>query len=319
MATDTGYWVHNLDPIAIHFFGDFGIRYYGLAYLLAFVAGYLMLRQFHRAGRSPLDAEATDNVVFALVLGVMLGGRLGYVLLYAFPDFIANPLMVFKIWEGGMSSHGGFIGVAVALWWLSRNYHVRLLVLGDLLCPIVPIGLLLGRVANFINGELWGRVTQVPWAVVFPNSAAPGTPVDLIAPRHPSQLYQAFLEGAFLLAYSQWRFWRTGATRTPGRLSGEFLVLYGVVRIIGEQFREPDAGLILGMSRGIFYSLFMLLIGAMLIVWSYRNAAGKRKMDSSSETGPTMDDEHLRDKMKGKDKTLRSFHDKIGNIHGGKS
>ena len=172
-----------------------------------------------------------------------------------------------------MSSHGGFIGVIVALWWVSRKSSVRFLVLSDLLCTIAPIGLLLGRVANFINGELWGRVSYVPWAVIFPQSAEPGTPVALIAPRHPSQLYEAVLEGAFLLAYSQWRFRRTKAACTPGRLSGEFLLLYAVVRIIGEQFREPDAGLILGMSRGVFYSLFVLVLGALLVARSHRTSA----------------------------------------------
>ena len=270
METNTLHWVHNMDPIAIHIFGDFGIRYYGLAYLLAFVAGYFMLRQFHRAGRSLLDARAADNAVFALILGVMIGARLGYMILYAWPELLHRPMSLFRVWEGGMSSHGGFIGVAFALWWLSRKQRISFLSLGDLLCPIAPIGLLLGRIANFINGELWGRVSHVSWAVVFAQSAAPGTPIEMIAPRHPSQLYEAFLEGALLLAYSQWRFWRTGASRNPGRLSGEFLILYAVVRVIGEQFREPDAGLILGMSRGVFYSLFMVAVGATLVVLSHR-------------------------------------------------
>ena len=284
----SSYWVNRLDPVAIHVYGDFGIRYYGLAYACAFAAGYFLLRLFYRAGRSPLDARMVDGALLSIVLGVMIGGRLGYVLLYAWPDFIANPLMIFKIWEGGMSSHGGFIGVAIALWWVSRKQRISFLSLGDLLCSIVPIGLLLGRVANFINGELWGRVSHVPWAVIFPHSAAPGTPVALIAPRHPSQLYEAFLEGALLLAYSQWRFRRTGATRTPGRLSGEFLILYAIVRVVGEKFREPDASLILGMSRGVFYSLFMVVIGLLLLVASnYRSAGkwiGKRAMTGESES-----------------------------------
>lgn len=118
------------------------------------------------------------------------------------------------------------------MYWVFIKQRISFLALADLLCPIAPIGLCLGRVANFINGELWGRVSHVPWAVIFPRSAAPGTPVDLIAPRHPSQLYEALLEGALLLAYSQWRFWRTGAARSPGRLSGEFLILYAVVRVV---------------------------------------------------------------------------------------
>jgi phosphatidylglycerol:prolipoprotein diacylglycerol transferase len=282
MEPHATHWVDRLDPIAIHIHGNFGVRYYGLAYLLAFAAGYLMLRLFHRAGRSPLDAKMMGSTVFVLTLGVMIGGRLGYMILYSWPEFIRNPLIVFKIWEGGMSSHGGFIGVAIALWWVSRKCRIRFLLLSDLLCPIAPLGLLLGRIANYINGELWGRVSDVPWAVIFPHSAPPGTPIGLIAPRHPSQLYEAFLEGALLLAYSQWRFWRTGASRTPGRLSGEFLILYAVVRVIGEQFREPDASLILGMSRGIFYSLFMVLVGLTLVVWSSRGSAEKRNGNTAS-------------------------------------
>jgi len=267
------HWVDNLDPVAIHLHGDFGIRYYGIAYLLAFVISYLMLRLFYKAGRSPLDPGKLESALTALVLGVMIGGRLGYEILYDWPGLIHNPLVVFKIWEGGMASHGGFIGVAVALWWISRKYKIPFLTLGDLLCPIVPLGLFLGRLANFINGELWGHVSHVAWAVIFPKSAPPGTPMALIAPRHPSQLYEAFLEGIVLLIYSQWRFWRTGAIQTPGRLSGEFLVLYALVRILGEQFREPDASLILGLSRGIFYSLFMIFIGVAIVIWSRHRTA----------------------------------------------
>lgn len=264
------YWVDNLDPVFIHIRGDFGIRYYGLAYILAFVIAYVMLRLFYRAGKSPLDAGKIETALSALVLGVIVGGRLGYVILYGWSDFLDDQLMVFKVWQGGMASHGGFIGVCIALWWIARTYRISFLRLGDLLCPIVPIGLLLGRVANFINGELWGRVSDVPWAVIFPKSMPPGTPIDMIAPRHPSQLYEAALEGLFLLIYFQWRFWRTNAPSSPGRISGEFLVLYAIVRIIGEQFREPDAGLILGMSRGVFYSIFLVMAGIGIIIWSMR-------------------------------------------------
>jgi phosphatidylglycerol:prolipoprotein diacylglycerol transferase len=164
-----------------------------------------------------------------------------------------------------MASHGGFIGVLVACWWVTKKLNLSFLQLGDLLCPLVPPGILLGRIANFINGELWGKVTQVPWAVIFPQSALPGTPVEQIAPRHPSQLYEAGLEGALLLVYSQWRLWKTDVLASPGRLTGEFLAIYAVVRIFGEQFREPDAPLIMDLSRGSFYSIFLLIAGAFLI------------------------------------------------------
>jgi phosphatidylglycerol:prolipoprotein diacylglycerol transferase len=264
------HWVHDLDPVAIHIHGNFGIRYYGLAYLLAFVAAVAMLYWFHRKGRSPLGPEQIETTILALAAGVLLGGRLGYILLYDFPDFLRDPLVVFRVWEGGMASHGGFIGVMLALAWLSRKFKIPFLRLGDLLCPIVPLGLFFGRVANFINGELWGKPSDAPWAVIFPLSAPPGTPLEQIAPRHPSQLYEAFLEGAVLFVYMQWRFWRTGAAARPGQLSGEFLLFYALVRILGEQFREPDAGLILGLSRGIFYSLFLAVAGVGLIVHARR-------------------------------------------------
>ena len=283
MQRHTIYWVNHLNPVAFRIYGDFGVRYYGLAYLLAFAAGYLMLRLYYRAGKSPLDGKAVESLIFSMVLGVMIGGRLGYVILYAWPDFIRNPLIALKIWEGGMSSHGGFIGVALALWWRARRQSVSILRLGDLLCSVAPFGLMLGRIANFINGELWGRVSHAPWAVIFPHSASVGTPVELIAPRHPSQLYEAFLEGLLLFAYCQWRFWRTKARMRPGRLSGEFLTLYGVVRILGEQFREPDASLILGMSRGIFYSIFLALAGLAILAWS-SHGSGQARRETTAET-----------------------------------
>ncbi len=268
--TPTPYWINRLDPVMIHVHGDMGIRYYGVAYLMAFVIAGLLLRYYYRAGKSPLDTHRIGTAMSALVLGVLLGGRVGYTVLYAWPEFVRDPWMVFRVWDGGMSSHGGFVGVALALVWISRQVKLPVLALGDLVSSVAPVGLFLGRIANFINGELWGKVSTVPWAVIFPRSAAPGTPYNLIAPRHPSQLYEAALEGLVLLAYTQWRVWGTKALRAPGRLTGEFLALYAMVRILGEQFREPDAGLMFGMSRGVFYSLFLLGSGALLIAstWS---------------------------------------------------
>ena len=274
------HWVHNLDPVAIHIHGDFGIRYYGLAYLLAFIIAIWMLRRFWRAGRSPLDPEKIENAILVLALGVLIGGRLGHIILYDWSAFLDDPLMIFRIWQGGMASHGGFIGVAIALWWLARRFKISFLRLADLLCPVVPQGLFLGRLANFINGELWGKISDVPWAVIFPLSAPPGTPPGLIPPRHPSQLYEAFLEGVVLFIYVHWRFWRTNAAATPGRLSGEFLIIYAIMRIIGEQFREPDAGLILGLSRGIFYSLFMIVIGLAIVIYSKIHSRGGMNITS---------------------------------------
>lgn len=267
-AMPLAYWVHNLDPYLVRFTEGIGIRYYGLAYLLGFVTAGGLLFLYHRRGHSPIGLTAITDLMTAIVFGVLLGGRLGYFVLYQFDSFLADPLGIFRVWEGGMASHGGFVGVILALWWWSRRQHLPLLVVGDLVVTTVPAGLLFGRIANFINGELVGRLATVPWAVIFPdNEIDRGFRAAL--PRHPSQLYQAGLEGAVLLAYLQWRFWRNpGARMHPGRLSGEFLIGYAVLRAIGEQFREPDASLLCGLSRGTFYSIFLAVAGVYLIARS---------------------------------------------------
>jgi phosphatidylglycerol:prolipoprotein diacylglycerol transferase len=223
--------------------------------------------RYHRAGRSALPAGQVTDLIVALVFGVLIGGRLGYFLLYDFDLLAHRPLVLLRVWEGGMASHGGFLGGVLAMGWFARANGLSFLHLGDVVATTAPVGLLLGRIANFINGELWGKVTHVPWAVIFPKSASEGMPAALILPRHPSQLYEAALEGALLLVLLQWRFWKSDVVRTqPGRLSGEFLVAYAVVRAVGEIFREPDASLILGLSRGTFYSIFLVIAGAALIV-----------------------------------------------------
>ena len=271
MTPPLAYWVHHLSPFIIRFGENFGVRWYGVAYVLGFLAGGWLMMRYHRAGRSALPAQRVPDFIVALVAGVLIGGRLGYFLLYDFDLFRANPLVLLRVWEGGMASHGGFVGVVLAVWWFARRSGLPFLHLGDVLVTTVPVGLLLGRIANFINGELWGKITTVSWAVIFPRSAPEGAPVALIAPRHPSQLYEAALEGALLLGFMQWRFWKSDIVRAqPGRLSGEFLVAYAVLRIIGEIFREPDAPLILGLSRGTFYSLLLILAGAALIVRGLR-------------------------------------------------
>jgi phosphatidylglycerol:prolipoprotein diacylglycerol transferase len=213
-----------------------------------------------------------------MILGVVLGGRLGYFLLYDFADFLRNPLIFFQVWQGGMASHGGFAGVAVAAIWVARKHQLHPLYLGDLIASVAAPGLLFGRLANFINGELWGRISDVPWAVIFPQSAPTGMPVQMIPARHPSQIYEAILEGLIPFVYMQWRFWTvrgrgvadsaTVPGGRPGHLTGEFLVIYSIGRWIGEFFREPDAGLILGISRGSFYSVFLLACGLGLIAWT---------------------------------------------------
>lgn len=264
------YWVHDLSPFLFQFTDSIGVRYYGLAYLLGFVGGAWLLHAYARANRSQLPPAQISDFIIALVLGVMIGGRLGSFLLYeGWRNLGEDPFALFKVWEGGMASHGGFVGVALAMAWFARSRKLPFLHLSDLIVTVAPLGLMLGRIANFINGELWGKVTDVAWAVIFPASEPEGTPLALIAPRHPSQLYEAALEGALLLALMQWRFWRTDVVRRrPGRLAGEFLVAYALVRMVGELFREPDFGIapILGLSRGTFYSLFLILVGLVLVL-----------------------------------------------------
>ena len=264
-----GHWVNQLDPKLIHLWGEIGVSYYGLAYVLGFVFGIYMHRMFQRAGRSPFNAAQEELALYAMVLGVLVGARVGFILLYALPDTLQRPWFIFEVWKGGMSSHGGFIGVVLACWYVSRRVGIRLAQFGDFLTPLVPMGFLLGRLANFVNGELWGNVSNVPWAVIFPRSA-PGVSPELIAPRHPSQLYEAGTEGLILLLYMQWRFWKTDAQKYPGRMCAEFLLIYSVSRIFCEQFREPDASLIFGMSRGVFYTFFLLALAAWFMVQSYR-------------------------------------------------
>lgn len=260
-----GYWTHDWSPFLIRFGENVGIRYYGLAYLLGFVAGAFLFARAWRAGRSPLPVDRISDLMVALVLGVMIGGRLGSFLLYNPEQLLSDPLSFFRVWDGGMASHGGMVGVAVGVAWFARSQRIPFLQLADLIVSAAPVGLFLGRIANFINGELWGRPTTVAWAVIFPHSPWP------LVPRHPSQLYEAALEGLVLLAYAQWRFWRTPVTaRAPGSLSGEFLIAYAVLRSVGELFREPDATLIAGLSRGTFYSLFLIVIGVGLIAWARR-------------------------------------------------
>lgn len=261
------YWTHDLSPFVpfLQFSDTFGVHWYGVAYVLGFIGAYWLLQSYTRTGRSQLTSEQNGDLLLVIIIGVMLGGRLGSFLLYHPDQLLSNPLSFFKIWEGGMASHGAFIGVTLALWLFARKTTVSFLHIGDLITSTTALGLMLGRIANFINGELWGKESTVSWAVIFANTG--GGPV----PRHPSQLYQAMLEGALLFAYMQHRVWRNRVMQTnPGQLSGEFLVGYAIMRAIGEVFREPDGdvSLIFGLSRGTFYSIFILVAGLGLIVFA---------------------------------------------------
>lgn len=262
------YWTHDLSPFIIQFGERFGIRYYGLTYVLGIAGAIWLISLYRRAGRTTLTVPAAYDLAVWLMIGIFLGGRLGFFLLYQPRSLLVDPLVFFRVWEGGMASHGGFLGVVVAGWLFARKIGVPFLHLGDLLATTASLGLGLGRVANFINGELWGRTTDVPWAVIFENTGGGNMP------RHPSQLYQAALEGFLLFGYMQWRFWRSEAARLrPGQLAGEYLIGYAVLRALAEHFREPDATLILGVTRGTFYSVFLLAAGAWLI-WRARRGGG---------------------------------------------
>jgi phosphatidylglycerol:prolipoprotein diacylglycerol transferase len=257
-----GYYVHYSDRFLWQFTENFGIRYYGLAYVLGFVLGAVLLHVYWRRGRSPLDPQAQSDLLFAVVAGTLAGGRLGYFLFYDFERLLRQPWEFVRIWDGGMASHGGFIGVVLGLWWAARRAGQPVRKVGDLVATLAPPGLLLGRLANFINAELWGKPTGVPWAVVFPESG------DRM-PRHPSQLYEAALEGLLLLLYTQARLWLTPKVlERPGRLAGEFLVAYAAARVFCEQFREPDPGIppVLGLNRGAWLSLIVAAGGLVLVV-----------------------------------------------------
>jgi len=267
------YWVDNLDSYVVKFPNGWfipGIKWYGLAYLAGFFIAAGLMRRYASKGRLQLNADQRTDLLTALILGVCLGGRLGYFLLYRPAELFGNPLVLLRVWEGGMASHGGFIGGTLAAAWFARKNKLNFLRLGDVIATLAPPGVLLGRLANFINGELWGKPATVPWAMIFPEQRDGEIILSYTSPRHPSQLYEAATEGLLLLIYTQWRFWSKPApgqagALPPGQLAGEYLIGYALVRIFCEMFREPDATLLFGLSRGTFYSLFMILLGAGLI------------------------------------------------------
>lgn len=254
----------DIDPIAVAL-GPVAIRWYSLAYIVGLVAGWRYCRRLAARPPKAIDPDAFDDFLLWATLGVVLGGRLGYVLFYKPAYFLANPLEIFVIWQGGMSFHGGAAGVILAIILFAWKRGVSWLSLGDLVVCAVPIGLFLGRLANFVNGELYGRAAEVHWAMVFPFDPEQ-------VPRHPSQLYEAALEGIvlFLLLYL---LVRRGWLERPGAIGGAFLAGYGVARIVVEFFREPDAhlGFLLGFTTmGQVLSLPLIIAGAILIAWGFR-------------------------------------------------
>lgn len=346
-----GAWVHNLDPEIVHLWGNFAVRWYGLAYLAGFVAGYFVLRWLAKRDLWVVKPEQVgDFIAYAAIFGVFLGGRLGYVLFYMLPDrpqaIAEDPLVVFKVWEGGMSSHGGILGLTIFTWIYARKKALSWPGVGDGLVIAAPLGICFGRLANFINGELYGRVAEgVPWAMKFPKellerenserfegamgeavqvdpealgpywqayqdslAIPPGAPADsshwlfeaviersrendsllevlgtYVQARHPSQLYQALLEGLLLcvllfLVRLRW-------SRMPhGVLTGLFFLLYAGFRIVVEQFREPDAAWVIEnvLTKGQFYSIFMVGVGLAFLVAAMRGKTGRLEPGGSA-------------------------------------
>ena len=251
-----------IDPIALSI-GPLAVRWYGLMYLIGFGIAFLLARSRIRQGRSgPISYAVFDDLFFFSVLGVVLGGRLGYVLFYKPGYYFSHPLEIVAVWQGGMAFHGGFLGVLVAMAYIARKHRIGWLTITDFIAPLVPPALAAGRIGNFINGELWGRTTDVAWGMVF-RGAGP-------LPRHPSQLYQFALEGALLFAI----LWLYSARARPaGAVSAVFLIGYGTLRFIAEFFREPDdfLGLLaFNLSMGQWLSLPMILAGIAMLAWAGR-------------------------------------------------
>jgi len=263
------------NPIAIQI-GPIAIRWYALAYICGIVLGWLYARSLVKkerlwGGPAPITLVQLDDFILWVTIGIIVGGRTGYVLFYNPAFFAQHPGEIFELWKGGMSFHGGFLGCVAAVMLFARNNGISILSLGDLTTAVGPIGLFLGRLANFINSELWGRPADqsVPWAMVFPN----GGPL----PRHPSQLYEAGLEGILLFTILAVMI-RMGALKRPGLILGSFIAIYAFARITGEFFREPDPQLGFlwgGLTMGMLLSVPMIIAGAILIVTAWRREMPK--------------------------------------------
>jgi phosphatidylglycerol:prolipoprotein diacylglycerol transferase len=336
LASVIGYYLHDLSPFLVRFGESMGIRWYGLAYVAGFLAGFLLLRNFCRRGYCELaHSQVGDFITMAALLGVMLGGRIGYMLFYNFDAFIQNPAIFFYFLQGGMASHGGILGLVAFTYIFARKKRISWRGIGDNLCTVAPIGLCFGRIANFINGELYGRKTDLPWAVQFPeeiretnflspdglnradlerelaplnipgnnesighhnteiieavrdNDAVKEILRDYLNARHPSQIYQALLEGLalFIILYIlRCKFPKL----RQGILTGVFFIGYAVFRIIGEQFREPADGYVGIFTRGQFLSLFMVAVGLLFIlsafIWPHR-----QRLQSATRPGKATD------------------------------
>ncbi|ALJ56647.1 Prolipoprotein diacylglyceryl transferase [Candidatus Xiphinematobacter sp. Idaho Grape] len=304
-----GYYIHDLSPFFISWHG-FGIRYYGLSYALGFLCAFWLYRWLAHHGYSNMQPDQVGKLIFLwCALGVLIGGRLGYLFLYEISSFLSKPWTFFAIWQGGMASHGGIAGAAIAIAIYTRKCKMSLLSTGDNMAVVAPVGIFFGRCANFVNGELFGKATEVPWAVQFPREllycsnpqkirsilvqaskirpdfssldtliSSVTTSSELrcflgriLTPRHPSQLYEALLEGIVLFTVL-WSL-RTRFRLPDGLSAGLFFLLYASFRFLAESFREPDAPLIIGMSRGQFFSLFFIppgIIFSLVAIFAHR-------------------------------------------------
>ncbi len=270
----------NIDPVAVQL-GPISIKWYGLSYLIGLLLGWLYIRKLISmdhlwpGNRAPFPLEKTDDLLIYMTLGVIFGGRLGYVFFYEPSNYIANPIEIIQVWKGGMAFHGALLGCGIAVWLFAKRNGVSFLSSLDLTTAAVPLGLIFGRLANFINGELWGRPTNVPWAMVFPEAARmPNFAAIEPTPRHPSQLYEAFTEGVLLFLVLWILTHRFGGLKKPGLMVGTFLLGYGIARSFCELFRQYDPDHVLsayGLTPGIVYSIPMILLG----IWFIQKAREK--------------------------------------------
>ncbi len=266
-----------IKPEAFHI-GPLSVKWYGISYILGLFGAYYYANRSSAnqsiwqnpkaVGETVLvpSKRMLEDLMFFSLIGIIVGGRIGFILLYGLEDYIKDPVRIFKVWEGGMAFHGGFLGVCIAAIYLAKSRKFKLMRVADILAISAPIGLGLVRLANFVNQELYGRATDVPWAYIFTENGFP------LSPRHPSQLYESFLEGLVIFSVLWLASRKFNILTKPGLATGMFLAMYGSFRIFVEFFREPDATLFGPLTRGMTYSLPMVIIGVLVILWAAKRA-----------------------------------------------